>query len=125
MANLQVFNPGTGEVIDTTGKRVFILHENSIKAYHEKEYRKKYVRTEIDKWHAQNGTYYTFSIKESVKTLFKGGKDFTDSEKVHVMYVGSYVGYDGRLMNGTQAMTKKSTSEENKYPTRSGPLHIL
>jgi hypothetical protein len=54
-----------------------------------------------------NGTKYTFNVERSVIDLFNNDA-FSDSEKVHIMYLGSFVNYDGFLMTKNNQPIQKA-----------------
>jgi hypothetical protein len=99
----------TGEVL----KGVFIPSERTheyiitpvskIEAYK----KKKEARENLKCFNELVGGSFTFNLEESVVSLFNSN-DFTEAEKVHVMYIGSFVNYNGFLMTkNNMPLTKK------------------
>ncbi|MEY2196748.1 hypothetical protein AB7942_29145 [Neobacillus sp. BF23-41] len=66
---------------------------------------------EMQKFNESVGSSYTFTLRESVNALFSNGL-FNDTERVAIMYIGSFVDYDGFLMtNNNISMDKKLLSK--------------
>jgi len=80
-----------------------IRHRKSSEAYK----KKSEATDDVNYFGSLNGTKYTFSIERSVIELFNND-NFSDSEKVHIMYLGSFVNYEGYLMNKNKQPLKKS-----------------
>jgi hypothetical protein len=65
---------------------------------------------EMQKFNDSIGSY-TFALRESVNTLFSN-EIFNDTERVAIMYIGSFVDYNGHLMtNNNMLMDKKLMSK--------------
>lgn len=64
------------------------------------------------------GSSFTFTVQESVKELFNN-ESFSDAEKVHTMYLSSYVNYNGYLMtNNNKPATKQWVFDKLKIKNK-------
>ncbi|MFJ7729281.1 hypothetical protein ACIQXV_24550 [Neobacillus sp. NPDC097160] len=80
-----------------------LVHKKTAEAYK----KKNEATDELNYFNSLNGSKYTFSVERSVIELFNNDA-FSDSEKVHIMYLGSFVNYDGYLMSKKNQPIKKS-----------------
>jgi hypothetical protein len=77
--------------------------------------------SEMQKFNDSIGSY-TFTLRESVSSLF-ANELFNDTERVAIMYIGSFVDYNGRLItNNNMVMDKKLM---NKYVKITGKYNAF
>ncbi|WP_430789468.1 hypothetical protein VBD025_03925 [Virgibacillus flavescens] len=110
----------TGELVSGVFIPAELTHDYRItpKAKIDAYYKKKEATEGLIYFNKLAGDSFTFSLKESVRELFQNN-DFSDAEKVHIIYLGSYVNYDGYLMTkNNQIMTKKLLREKVKIKNK-------
>ncbi|WP_409289635.1 hypothetical protein [Peribacillus sp. SCS-37] len=110
--------PETGEIVETA----FIPKEGykMVPIRQAEMYRKKVeVRQELKYFNELIGGSFTLHIEEGVRHLFNTN-NFSDAEKVHIMYLGSFVNYEGRLMTRNNLpMTKELIRKKVKIKNKS------
>ncbi|USK45518.1 hypothetical protein [Cytobacillus oceanisediminis] len=113
-------NPKTGELISGTlipveeQKNYRILNVSQLEAYT----KKKQAKAELKLYNELIAGKFTFSIGDSVRELFNN-QHFSDAEKVHIMYLGSFVNYKGILMTkNNHPATKKWLQDKLKIKNK-------
>jgi hypothetical protein len=76
---------------------------------------------EMQKFNDSVGSY-TFALRESVNKLFSN-ELFNDTERVSIMYIGSFVDYNGHLMTNNNMMMDKRLM--NKYVRITGKYNAF
>ncbi|WHY64706.1 hypothetical protein [Neobacillus sp. SuZ13] len=73
---------------------------------------------ELQKFNESLGKYYTLTLRERINELFSN-ELFNDTERVAIMYLGSFVGFDGYLITKNKIpMNKKLISKYVKITTK-------